>query len=140
MKLPIAGKSTPGPTEPTQLADDSAIRRALAGNDPARVAADHPASPTAWAAVAETAWQAGDVLASYAYARVGYHRGLDALRAAGWRGRGPVPASHEPNRGFLSALVALRRAARAIGETAEVHRLTDFIAECDPGINPDQAE
>ena len=50
---------------------------------------------------------------SYAYARTGYHRGLDALRRAGWRGQGPVPWEHEPNRGFLRALAALARAADA---------------------------
>lgn len=137
MKLPIAGNSASGPTEPTHLADDSTIRQALAESDPAEVAAAHPSSPTAWAAASQAAWEAGEVLASYAYARVGYHRGLDALRAAGWRGAGPVPASHEPNRGFLTALVNLRRAAQAIGEVAEVHRLTDFIAECDPSIDPE---
>jgi uncharacterized protein DUF3151 len=67
------------------------------------------------------------VLDSYAYARVGYHRGLDALRKAGWRGQGPIPWRHEPNRGVLRAFYALRRAAGAIGETGEVERLTSLL-------------
>lgn len=132
MNLPIAGKPA-SPTEPTHLPDDSTVRQSLsAGEDPQRVAANNPTCPTAWAAAADEAWKKGEVLASYAFARVGYHRGLDALRGAGWRGAGPVPASHEPNRGFLLALAHLRRAAKEIGEIAEVHRLSDFLAECDP--------
>ena len=43
---------------------------------------------------------------AYAYARTGYHRGLDQLRRSGWKGFGPIPFSHEPNRGFLRALAA----------------------------------
>ena len=55
----------------------------------------------------------GQIVEAYAYARTGYHRSLDQLRKAGWRGQGPVPWSHEPNRGVLRALYALRRAAAA---------------------------
>ena len=77
----------------------------------------------------------GDTIEAYAFARVGYHRGLDALRRAGWRGQGEVPASHEPNRGFLLCLLHLARAAEAIGETGEVERLRDFIAESDPSLS-----
>ena len=50
-------------------------------------------------------------LTAYAYARTGYHRGLDSLRRAGWKGSGPVPWEHGPNRGFLRALWALAVAA-----------------------------
>ncbi|MEO6200256.1 MAG: DUF3151 domain-containing protein, partial [Cryobacterium sp.] len=71
-------------------------------------------------------------LESYAYARVGYHRGLDSLRKAGWRGQGPIPWTHEPNRGVLRALYALRRAAGEIGETDEAVRLTTFLNDADP--------
>ena len=60
---------------------------------------------------------------------------LDALRRAGWRGQGAVPASHEPNRGFLLCLLHLVRAAEAIGEMGEVERLKDFIAESDPSLS-----
>lgn len=94
----------------------------------------HPTSSLAWAALADYAHAYGRVLEAYAYARVGYHRGLDALRKAGWRGQGPIPWSHEPNRGVLRALFALRRAAAEIGETDEVARLTTFLDGADPTV------
>ena len=75
---------------------------------------------------------AGRTIEGYAYARVGYHRGLDALRRSGWRGTGPVPWSHEPNRGFLRALAALGAAAGAIGEDHERDRCAQFLTDCDP--------
>ena len=49
----------------------------------------------------------GSTVTGYAFARTGYHRGLDQLRRSGWKGAGPVPWSHEPNQGFLRALGAL---------------------------------
>lgn len=98
----------------------------------AALAAAHPRSPLAWALLADSVWGIDAALPSYAYARVGYHRGLDALRGAGWRGQGLVPWAHEPNRGFLLALFALRRAADAIGERDEVDRLTTFLNSSDP--------
>ena len=58
----------------------------------------------------------GDPVAAYAYARTGYHRSLDQLRRNGWKGHGPVPWEHEPNRGFLRSLHALGQAAAVIGE------------------------
>ena len=59
-----------------------------------------------------------DVMEQYSAYRVGYHRGLDRLRGeAGWRGSGYVRWRHEPNRGFLRALVGLSETAAAIGET-----------------------
>jgi hypothetical protein len=82
--------------------------------------------------LAEQALAAGRTIEGYAYARVGYHRGLDALRRAGWRGQGPVPWSHLPNRGFLRALGALGRAAAIIGETGEQHRCETFLRDSDP--------
>lgn len=92
----------------------------------------NPESPLAWALLADEAHAQGKTIESYAFARVGYHRGLDALRRAGWRGHGPIPWSHEPNRGVLRALYALRRAAEAIGESHEVERLTEFLTGADP--------
>ena len=71
---------------------------------------------------------------SYAFARVGYHRGLDTLRRNGWKGHGPVPWSHEGNQGFLRCLIALGRAASAIGETEEVARIDAFLDDCDATI------
>lgn len=72
---------------------------------------------------------AGSDIAAYAYARTGYHRGLDALRKSGWRGQGPVPWEHVPNRGFLRALAALARSAQRIGETPEYRRCADFLKD-----------
>lgn len=83
----------------------------------------------AWADLAETA---ADPVERYAYARVGYHRGLDALRAAGWRGSGHVRWEHEPNRGFLRSLHALETAAGEIGEADEEQRCALFLRQLDP--------
>ena len=118
--------------EPTLLAPDTDVTEALAAGTAAeQIAREHPDSPLAWAVLADAAHEEGREIESYAFARVGYHRGLDALRKAGWRGQGPVPWSHEPNRGVLRALYALRRAAAVIGETAEVDRLTEFLDGAD---------
>lgn len=111
----------------TQLPVDPAAARLEEGLDPRQVAAAHPESSLAWAVLAEDALEDGLDLEGYAFARTGYHRGLDALRRAGWRGQGPVPWSHEPNRGFLRALAALAKAARAIGEDEEWRRCADFL-------------
>lgn len=96
------------------------------------MAARHPASSLAWATLARAALADGDAVAGYAYARTGYHRGLDALRRAGWRGQGPIPAGHEPNQGFLRALLALADAAAAIGEEDEAARCATFLDDADP--------
>jgi len=118
---------------PTLLPEDAVPRAALAaGTPPAEVAAAHPSSSLAWAVLAERALDDGRAVEGYAYARVGYHRGLDALRRAGWRGSGRVPWSHEPNQGFLRALAALGRAAEAIGEDDEARRCATFLRDSDP--------
>ena len=96
------------------------------------VVAAHPASSLCWALLAETCLAeegVGNAVAAYAYARTGYHRGLDALRCAGWRGKGPIPWEHEPNQGFLRALWALACAARRLGEQAEYERCVLFLLE-----------
>lgn len=118
---------------PTLLPDQPDAEAALAAaNDPATVAAGYPEFCAAWAALAQRALDEGDAVAGYAFARTGYHRGLDHLRRAGWKGHGPVPWSHAPNRGFLRALAALARAAAEIGEDTEARRCRDFLDECDP--------
>jgi hypothetical protein len=117
---------------PTRLPDDPGDVRLEGGEDPERVAAACPTSSAAWATLAEAALADGRNVEAYAYARTGYHRGLDALRRAGWRGSGPIPWSHEPNRGFLRSLHALGRAAAAIGETDEATRCAKFLADSDP--------
>ena len=114
----------------TLLPDDDAARTTLASGVPAReVAAQHPAYAAAWAALAEDALRSGDPVAAYAYARTGYHRGLDQLRRAGWKGYGPVPWEHEPNQGFLRALHMLAVAAAAIGEEDEAIRCREFLRD-----------
>ena len=85
-----------------------------------------------WAYLATWAMEEGDPVAAYAFARVGYHRGLDRIRRAGWRGSGPVPWHHEPNRGFLRSVLALMGAAAAIGEMDEAERCRQFLLELDP--------
>jgi hypothetical protein len=118
-----------GPPE-TLLLDNAEARTALAAaGDPATVAARFPTYSAAWAALAERALAAGDPVSAYAFARTGYHRGLDQLRRAGWKGYGPVPWDHEPNQGFLRALAALANAAAAIGEDDEAERCQVFLAD-----------
>lgn len=116
----------------TLLPDDPASEPLEAGEDPRDVAAAHPTSSAAWAALAQRALADGESVAAYAYARTGYHRGLDQLRKSGWKGHGPVPWSHEPNRGFLRSLHALSLAAAAIGEADEAARCAQFVRDCDP--------
>jgi uncharacterized protein DUF3151 len=117
---------------PTKLPDDPALPRLDAGEDPAAVAAAYPASSAVWATLAENALAADRTIEAYAFARTGYHRGLDALRRNGWRGSGRVPWDHVPNRGFLRALSALGQAADAIGEQDEAQRCAQFLKDCDP--------
>jgi hypothetical protein len=119
---------------PTKLPEDPAVAMLDSGIDPATVAATYPTSSAAWATLAENALAGGRVIEGYAYARTGYHRGLDALRRAGWRGTGPVPWSHVPNQGFLRALQALGQATSDINETEEADRIAAFLHDCDPTL------
>ncbi|HEX4255327.1 MAG TPA: DUF3151 domain-containing protein [Streptosporangiaceae bacterium] len=114
---------------PAHLPTDPATELLHAGTDPADVAARYPSSSAAWAALAERAFGQGEVVAAYAYARTGYHRGLDQLRRAGWRGNGPVPWEHAPNQGFLRSLAMLARSADAINEEEEAVRCQLFLAD-----------
>lgn len=119
--------------EPVLLPGDIEAEEALAaGENPSIVAAAHPSASVAWATLAEEALDDDRAITAYAYARTGYHRGLDQLRRNGWKGFGPVPYAHEPNRGFLRCVAALARAADAIGETDEVARCADLLDDCDP--------
>ncbi|MCQ4118153.1 DUF3151 domain-containing protein [Rhodococcus tibetensis] len=119
--------------QPTLLpGDDEAESALLNHEEPASVAAAHPTASIAWAYLAEAALDAGETIAAYAYARTGYHRGLDQLRRNGWKGFGPVPYSHEPNRGFLRCVAVLAKAARAIGESDEYARCLDLLEDSDP--------
>ncbi|WP_104525198.1 DUF3151 domain-containing protein [Blastococcus atacamensis] len=124
-----------GEPAPTLLpAHPEADAELAAGNPPAEVAAHHPTVSAAWAALAEEALEGDRTIEAYAYARTGYHRGLDALRRNGWKGYGPVPWSHEPNRGFLRCVTVLAKAAEAIGETDEQERCTQLLRDCDPTL------
>ena len=118
--------------QPTLLPADPGAAALAGGTPPAEVAARHPASLDAWGRMAVAALSEGRPLDAYAYARTGYHRGLDALRRNGWRGSGPVPWTHDGNRGFLRSLWALGRAAEALGEDDEATRCAQFLDDCDP--------
>ena len=78
---------------PTLLPEDD-VETPIDADVAVSAARSHPASSLAWALLAEQALDdhtdSSDV-AAYAYARTGYHRGLDALRRNGWRGSGPIP-------------------------------------------------
>jgi hypothetical protein len=130
---------THGPPETVLDAEPAEAVRALADalNRPsterreavAAVVARWPRSLDAWARAGELA---RDDVEAYACFRVGYHRGLDRLRQAGWRGSGYVRWRHETNRGFLRALDGLRRTAAAIGETDEERRCATFLLQLEP--------
>jgi hypothetical protein len=119
---------------PTRLPEDPAAASLASGRPAAEVVRSHPESPLAWATLAEQALaeDAVDDVTAYAYARVGYHRSLDQLRRNGWKGNGPVPWEHEPNRGFLRALAALAVAASRIGELPEAERCSSFLRDSSP--------
>lgn len=140
MNLPMHGVDpTYLPAEPGTAVEalgaamaDAGAGRTVLGERLRAVVADHPTYLDGWARLAEWALAGDDPVAAYAFARVGYHRGLDRLRGSGWRGQGPVPWSHEPNRGFLRSLRALRDAAERIGEEPEAERCRTFLAELEP--------
>jgi hypothetical protein len=115
-------------------ADKALAEAAQTGTDEAfaGVAARFPAYSAVWAPLAARALAADQPVAAYAYARTGYHRGLDALRRNGWKGHGPIPWSHAPNQGFLRCLHTLSRAADAIGEADEAARCSQFLRDSDP--------
>jgi hypothetical protein len=116
-----------GGPPPTYLPENTEAEKLLAESGAAAAARRFPTFSLAWAVLAEQALDAGEVLAGYAYARTGYHRGLDALRRNGWKGHGPIPWEHAPNQGFLRCLAALARAAGEIGETEEEDRCRTFL-------------
>jgi hypothetical protein len=97
------------------------------------VVADHPRFLDGWAALGDLG---RDTIERYAAYRVGYHRGLDTLRANGWRGSGYVRWSEPTNTGFLRALAGLGAMAAAIGETDEAERIEMFLLQLDPSGVP----
>lgn len=127
----------PDEPEPVRAALEAAAaepggRRRHAVSDVVR---SDPRSLRAWA---ELGSLARDDVEAYACFRVGYHRGLDALRSAGWKGSGLVRWEHETNRGFLRCLDGLRSAAGSIGEHAEEERCSQFLRQLDPSWHPDR--
>lgn len=129
---------TPKPPETILTEEPAAIAHAIgdaAGDRSAleSIAATYPRSMQVWAALATTA---DSTIERYAFARVGYHRGLDRLRAEGWRGAGYVRYEQPSNRGFLDCLRELQAAANEIGETDEAQRCTDFLRQLDPEHRP----
>ena len=137
------GLSTSGP--PTTVLDPepaparAALAEALARPEAERrdaiaaVVADWPRCLAAWTALGD---HARDVVEAYAAYRVGYHRGLDRLRANGWRGSGYVRWRHETNQGFLGALAGLASCAASIGEADEAERCELFLRQLDPTWPP----
>jgi hypothetical protein len=134
---PSGPPTTVLPAESAAL--DQALREALAAaladrrDLVARVVAANPRSLNAWAALGSVG---RDDIECYAAYRVGYHRGLDALRANGWRGSGYVRWADETNRGFLRCLRGLQQMAAAIGEGDEATRIAVFILQLDPSGIP----
>jgi hypothetical protein len=126
--LPPPSAAAAAHLQEARQAPEGERRQALAA-----VAAAHPRFVDAWA---ELGAVGRDDVECYAYFRVGYHRGLDALRGSGWRGSGYVRWEHETNRGFLRALEGLRRMAGNIGETDEQERCAQFLRQLDPSWPP----
>jgi hypothetical protein len=93
-----------------------------------------PRSPSVWALYGQHGL---DTLESYAAYRVGYHRGLDMLRANGWRGSGFVRWQHPSNRAFLLCLLGLQVNAEKIGEADEAERCRLFLMQLDPSGVPE---
>lgn len=128
---------TNGPPETILAAVTAQLSAALA----AALDADDPRSAVSAVLVTEPTYIDGwarlgqlgrDPIERYAAFRVGYHRGLDRLRASGWRGTGYVRWEHEANRGFLRALEGLRSTASEIGEDDEAERCLHFLRQLDP--------
>lgn len=127
------------PTGPQSAVD----ALAAAGEDRvavAEVVAAHPRFLAGWARMGSIAEASADDAAgsveAYAYYRIGYHRGLDALRQNGWRGSGFVRWEHQTNRGFLRALAGLQATAAEIGEHDEDERCALFLRQLDPSWPP----
>jgi hypothetical protein len=127
--LPSTVLPPPDPEAAAALADALAREGDDRRTALAAVAARWPRFLDAWAALGDAG---RDEIERYAYYRVGYHRGLDALRANGWRGSGYVRWSQPTNQGFLRSLAGLGAMAAAIGERDEAERIDIFLSQLDP--------
>lgn len=121
------------PAPDAELATRLAAALSSTGDDRrtavAEVVAASPRFLDAWAALGDVG---RDTIERYAAYRVGYHRGLDALRANGWRGSGYVRWSEPTNRGFLRCMRGLGDMAAEIGELDEAERCRTFLLQLDP--------
>jgi hypothetical protein len=138
--MPDVNLSPSGPPE-TVLPDPdpsliAALDDASSVEGCSAIVAQHPSSLIAWASLGEVIESrrsdAADDIAAYAAFRVGYHRGLDALRRNGWKGSGYVRWEYPSNRGFLRCLDGLSRMAGVIGEDDEHIRCAEFLRMLDP--------
>jgi len=105
-------------------ADDAAKREKVSS-----VVAAHPTFLAGWASIGDLSSPGINAYMAY---RVGYHRGLDTLRANSWRGSGYVRWSRDSNRGFLRCLAGLAKNSRVIGELSEAVRSEQFLIQLDP--------
>lgn len=114
---------------------ESALQSSEAGRRDAvaAVVARFPRFLDGWASLGELG---RDDIERYAAFRVGYHRGLDRLRANEWRGSGYVRWSHPENRGFLRSVHGLSATAAAINERDEAERCDHFLHQLDPDWPP----
>jgi Protein of unknown function (DUF3151) len=132
--LPTTVLPAPDPEDARRLAAALALPDDERRAGVAAVAAASPRFLDSWAALGDLG---RDTIERYAAYRVGYHRGLDTLRANGWRGSGYVRWSEPTNHGFLRSLRGLGEMAEAIGETDEAERCHLFLLQLDPsGIPP----
>ena len=122
----------------------SNLEIALATNDVetiSKLTAENPREIFCWATLTIAKIASGelngfsDKVGAYATARIGYHRGLDTLRANGWKGSGFVKADWPGNRGFLSCLSLLSYLAKEIGEVDEEARCAEFLIMLDPSLS-----
>lgn len=112
---------------------DAAVDEADAVAAIGAVCARWPRFLAAWASLGDAV---DEPALKYAAYRTGYHRGLDRLRANGWRGSGYVRWRHETNQGFLRALAGLQATAATIGEADEDERCAIFLRQLDPEWPP----
>ncbi len=121
----------PNITPELRLRLDTALAAPIDGRRRAvcEVVADHPTFLEGWATIGDLSEPGIDAYMAY---RVGYHRGLDTLRANSWRGSGYVRWARESNRGFLRCLSGLAKQSRLIGEINEAVRCEQFLLQLDP--------
>lgn len=131
--LPSTALPEPEPAVRHALAQVAHLPEPERRDAAAAIVAAQPRSSAAWALLGD---HGRDPVERYAAYRVGYHRGLDALRAHGWRGSGYVRWSEPGNQGFLRCLAGLGEMATTIGEHDEAERVAVFLAQLDPEAPP----